>query len=194
MITLLSTVFTGIGAMIFSEKSLTADPLAKSKKSFYSIKMRDIDGKVIDLEAYRDKKIMIVNVASKCGFTNQYADLQELYESHNAKLEIIGVPCNDFGKQEPGTLTEIKHFLVKNYGVSFLITEKQKIKSSPVSDLYQWLSDPNLNGWNSTLPSWNFCKYIINEDGELTHFFRSGVNPNSEEIKNILANRKAWLQ
>lgn len=186
MFTFMSTLLSGVGAMIFSEKSLIADPLAKPKKSFYSLRMNDINGKRIDLKAYQGKKIMIVNVASKCGFTSQYIDLQNLYDNNSDKLEIIAVPCNDFGMQEPGSPSEIKEFCSTNYGVSFLIAEKQRIKSKPASDLYKWLSNPNSNGWNSALPSWNFCKYIINENGELTHFFRSSVNPNSNEIKKVL--------
>ena len=138
------------------------------------------------MEKYKGKKILIVNVASKCGYTGQYADLQDLYEKKGDKIEIIAIPCNDFGRQEPGSAEEIKSFCNVNYGVTFPLASKQKIKSKPISNLYEWLSNPELNGWNSALPSWNFCKYIIDEEGELIHFFRSGVNPNDTEILELL--------
>jgi len=179
---LITMVFTGIGAMIFSKNTIKAVSKEKLKKSFYDLSINDINGNPIDLKSLKGKKIMIVNVASKCGYTDQYSDLQELYQNHIERLEIIGVPCNDFGSQEPGTATEIKKFCTVNYGITFTMTEKQKIKSKSVSELYEWLSNPELNGWNSSLPSWNFCKYIIDEEGELTHFFRSGINPNANEI------------
>ena len=179
---LITMVFTDIGAMIFSKNTIKAVSKEKLKKSFYDLSINDINGNQIDLKSLKGKKIMIVNVASKCGYTDQYSDLQELYQNHIERLEIIGVPCNDFGSQEPGTATEIKKFCTVNYGITFTMTEKQKIKSKSVSELYEWLSNPELNGWNSSLPSWNFCKYIIDEEGELTHFFRSGINPNANEI------------
>ena len=179
---LITMVFTDIGAMIFSKNTIKAVSKEKLKKSFYDLSINDINGNPIDLKSLKGKKIMIVNVASKCGYTDQYSDLQELYQNHIERLEIIGVPCNDFGSQEPGTATEIKKFCTVNYGITFTMTEKQKIKSKSVSELYEWLSNPELNGWNSSLPSWNFCKYIIDEEGELTHFFRSGINPNANEI------------
>ena len=155
-------------------------------KSFYDLSINDINGKQIDLLSFKGKKVMLVNVASKCGYTSQYADLQELYKDYKDKLEIIGIPCNDFGRQEPGTPDEIKSFCKFNYGVTFPLAEKQKIKSNPVSELYKWLSDPDLNGWNSSLPSWNFCKYIIDEEGNLIQFFKSGVDPNGKEILELL--------
>ena len=155
------------------------------EKSLYNINVKTILGEEQALSKYDGKVMLIVNVASKCGYTDQYADLQELYETHGDKLEIIGIPCNDFGRQEPGSANEIQKFCKLNYGVTFTLAEKQKIKSKPMSGVYQWLSDPNLNGWNSSLPSWNFCKYVINETGELTHFFKSGVDPNGNEILDL---------
>ena len=186
MFTLITTVFTGIGAMMFSKSSIKAGQGKKSSKSFYDIAIKDINGGIIDLKSLRGKKVMIVNVASKCGYTGQYADLQDLYEKKGDKIEIIAIPCNDFGRQEPGSAEEIKSFCNVNYGVTFPLASKQKIKSKPISNLYEWLSNPELNGWNSALPSWNFCKYIIDEEGELIHFFRSGVNPNDSEILELL--------
>ena len=174
-----------MATILFSNSTLNAKGYTSSMKSFYDLQLNDINGDEIDLQSFKGKKVLLVNVASKCGYTDQYADLQELYETHGDKLEIIGIPCNDFGRQEPGSANEIQKFCKLNYGVTFTLAEKQKIKSKPMSGIYQWLSDPNLNGWNSSLPSWNFCKYVINESGELTHFFKSGVDPNGREILNL---------
>ena len=177
---------TGIGGFMFSKNSINASSKSSSKKSFYDIGLNDINGNPIDLRSFEGKKIMLVNVASRCGYTSQYSDLQNLYSTKSDKIEIIGIPCNDFGRQEPGTPEEIKNFCSTNYGVTFTITEKSKIKSYPTSEIYKWLSNPELNGWNSTLPSWNFCKYIIDEKGNLIKFFKSGVNPNSSDILSLL--------
>ena len=174
-----------MATILFSNSTLNAEGYTSSMKSFYDLQLNDINGEEIDLQSFKGKKVLLVNVASKCGYTDQYADLQELYETHGDKLEIIGIPCNDFGRQEPGSANEIQKFCKLNYGVTFTLAEKQKIKSKPMSGIYQWLSDPNLNGWNSSLPSWNFCKYVINESGELTHFFKSGIDPNGKEILNL---------
>jgi len=174
-----------MATILFSNSILNAGGYTSSMKSFYDLQLNDINGKKIELRSFKGKKVLVVNVASKCGYTDQYSDLQELYETHSDKLEIIGIPCNDFGRQEPGSASEIINFCKINYGVTFTISEKQKIKSKPVSGLYEWLSNPDLNGWNSSLPSWNFCKYMIDESGKLTHFFKSGVNPNGKEILDL---------
>ena len=180
----LSTILIMV-ATISLNNILNAGGYNNSMKSFYDLQLNDINGNKIDLVSLKGKKVLIVNVASKCGYTSQYSDLQDLYENHSDKLEIIGIPCNDFGRQEPGSASEIKNFCKINYGVTFTLAEKQKIKSKPVSGVYEWLSNPDLNGWNSSLPSWNFCKYMIDESGELTHFFKSGVNPNDKEILDL---------
>ena len=180
----LSTILTLV-AIISLNNILNAGGYNNSMKSFYDLQLNDINGNKIDLVSLKGKKVLIVNVASKCGYTSQYSDLQDLYENHSDKLEIIGIPCNDFGRQEPGSASEIKNFCKMNYGVTFTLAEKQKIKSKPVSVVYEWLSNPDLNGWNSSLPSWNFCKYMIDESGKLTHFFKSGVNPNGKEILDL---------
>ncbi len=186
MFTFASTVITGVFSMAFSKNVIEHEGVVNGSKSFYDLSINDINGEEINLEQFKGKKVMIVNVASRCGYTSQYKDLQLLYEKNKNKLEIIAVPCNDYGSQESGSNSEIKNFCETNYGVSFTMSSKQKIKSSPMSDLYRWLSDPKQNGWNSSLPSWNFCKYIINEDGKLTHFLRSGVSPTGKEISEII--------
>ena len=186
MFTFASTVISGVFSMAFSKNVIENEGIVNGSKSFYDLSISDINGEKINLEKFRGKKVMIVNVASRCGYTSQCRDLQSLYEKNKDKLEIIAVPCNDYGSQESGSNSEIKLFCETNYGVTFTMGSKQKIKSSPISDLYRWLSDPKQNGWNSSLPSWNFCKYVINEDGQLTHFLRSGVSPTGKEISEII--------
>jgi glutathione peroxidase len=186
MFTFASTIITGVFSMAFSKNVIESKGVVNSSSSFYDLAINDINGEKINLAKFKGKKVMIVNVASRCGYTSQYEDLQALYEKNKDKLEIIAVPCNDYGSQESGSNSEIKNFCETRYGVSFTMGSKQKIKSSPISALYQWLSDPKQNGWNSSLPSWNFCKYVINEDGQLTHFLRSGVNPTGKEMIEII--------
>ena len=118
-----------MATILFSTSILNAGGYTSSMKSFYDLQLNDINGDKIDLQSFKGKKILLVNVASKCGYTGQYADLQELYETHGDKLEIIGIPCNDFGRQEPGSANEIQKFCKINYGVTFILAEKQKIKS-----------------------------------------------------------------
>ena len=118
-----------IATIFFSNSLLNAGGYTSSMKSFYDLQLNDINGDEIDLQSFKGKKVLLVNVASKCGYTDQYADLQELYETHGDKLEIIGIPCNDFGRQEPGSANEIQKFCKLNYGVTFTLAEKQKIKS-----------------------------------------------------------------
>ena len=186
MLTFASTIITGVFSMAFSKNVIEPKSVRSGSSSFYDLSVNDINGEKINLEKFKGKKVMIVNVASRCGYTSQYEDLQALYEKNKDRLEIIAVPCNDYGSQESGSNSEIKNFCETRYGVSFTMGSKQKIKSSPISDLYHWLSDPKQNGWNSSLPSWNFCKYVINEDGQLTHFLRSGVNPTGSEMIEII--------
>ena len=155
-----------------------------STQSFYDFKLKSLDGKQdIEFSQYRGKKVLLVNVASKCGFTPQYEALQELHEKHGDKVVVIGVPCNEFGGQEPGTAEEIAQFCERNYGVSFQMLEKIAVKKGDRQHaLYQWLSSKDMNGWNDDAPSWNFCKYLVNEKGELEKFYNSGISPMGEEI------------
>ena len=145
--------------------------------SFYDINAKTIDGHIVSMEKYRDKKVLIVNVASKCGYTPQYDDLQRLHETYGESLAVLGFPSNNFFWQEPGTNSEIQSFCKLNYGVTFQIFEKIHVKGKRQHPLYKWLSDSELNGWNNKSPSWNFCKYLIDEKGELIDFFPSRVKP-----------------
>lgn len=159
---------------------------AKSTTSVYDINYTSIDGKEMNLQQYKGKKILIVNVASKCGFTPQYAELEKLYETHKDKLVIVGFPANDFKKQEPGTNTEIAQFCSLNYGVTFPMAAKISVIGENKHPLYKWLTDKKLNGWNDQEPQWNFFKYLIDEKGELIHVFPSTTKPMDEEIINSL--------
>ncbi|PCJ23764.1 MAG: glutathione peroxidase [Flavobacteriales bacterium] len=150
--------------------------------NLYGITINDINGKAINLGSYKGKFILFVNVASKCGFTPQYKDLQELHDKQKDKLVVIGVPCNQFGKQEPGSAEEIKAFCSKNYGVEFLITEKIEVKGENQHPLYSWLTDEKINNVKGSTVKWNFQKYLINRDGQLIDFYYSTTSPSSKKI------------
>ena len=156
------------------------------ESNFYEFKLKDIDGKEVDFSSFKGKKLLIVNVASKCGYTKQYAQLQELYENFGDKVLVLGFPANNFGGQEPGSNEEIKAFCDAEFGVTFPMFEKISVKGFDKHPLYRWLSDASQNGWNNEEPSWNFCKYFINEKGELVKFFPSSVNPLDEEILKLI--------
>ena len=175
---LFSIVFSTVLLFSFQESGLK-DTVPES---FYDFEMRSIDGKMIDFDQYKGKKVLLVNVASKCGFTPQYEDLQKLHELYGNKVVVLGFPANNFGKQEPGSNEEIALFCSQNYGVTFQMFEKISVKGDNMHPLYQWLSNKKYNGWNDEAPSWNFCKYLVNEKGELVAFFPSKVEPLSDEL------------
>jgi glutathione peroxidase len=154
----------------------------KDTVSFHSLTATDIDGNEVKMKKYKGKKIIILNVASKCGYTPQYADWQAFYEKNNTKFEVLGFPCNQFMGQEPGTADEIESFCQKNYGVSFQMFDKIDVKGDNQSAVYKWLSDPAQNGWNSTVPSWNFSKYLVDEKGKLLNYFGPKIKPDSPEF------------
>jgi glutathione peroxidase len=160
---------------------LTLDDMTMPK-DFHDFKVNDIDGNQVDLSKYKGKKVLVVNVASKCGYTPQYTELQELHEKHGDKIAILGFPANNFGGQEPGTEEDIKAFCEENFGVTFPMFEKVSVKGVDKHPLYRWLSDKDMNGWNDQEPTWNFCKYLIDEDGKLVEFFPSKVSPMDREI------------
>ncbi len=165
---------------LFSDKKEIASRTASttSKGSFHSFSATSLDGKKIDFSEYKGKKVVVLNVASKCGYTPQYADWQAFHEQYGDKIVVLGFPTNDFMNQEPGSEEQIAAFCQKNYGVTFQMFSKvDVIKGNNQHPLYKWLSNSDLNGWNDKAPTWNFCKYVINEDGEVTHFFASGVLP-----------------
>lgn len=156
------------------------------KESLYDIKIEGIDGKLLDLNQYKGKKILFVNVASKCGFTNQYEGLQELYSKNKEKLMVIGLPCNQFGGQEPGTKNEIQSFCKLNYGVNFPMTEKVDVKGANQHPLYKWLTQKEKNSKMNSAVKWNFQKYLVDEEGRLIDVFYSITKPMSSKITILL--------
>lgn len=151
-------------------------------ESLYDIEINSLNGSSIRFEDFKGKHILIVNVASKCGFTSQYKDLQKLHEAYQDSIVVIGVPCNQFGAQEPGDAHEIQSFCELNYGVSFLITEKIDVKGKHQHPLYNWLTNKSINGSKDSSVKWNFQKYLINQDGELVDYFYSATNPMNSKI------------
>jgi glutathione peroxidase len=170
---------------IFGKETKDNQNLATTA-SIYDIKINSLTGDPIDLSQYKGKKILFVNVASECGFTPQYADLQKLYETYNDKLMIIGVPCNQFGGQEPGEAEQIQNFCSINYGVTFLITEKIDVKGDNQHPLYAWLTQKELNGVKNSTVKWNFQKYIVDEEGKFVDYFFSVTKPLSSKITDLI--------
>ena len=181
LLLMLGTLFTGL----FADKNEVAsrpESFAPAKQNLYDFKVQSLEGKEVNLAQYKGKKVIILNTASKCGFTPQYADWEKFYEANKEKVVVLGFPSNDFGGQEPGSEEEIGAFCQKNYGVSFPMFSKVVTKGDGQAPLYKWLTTKELNGWNDKVPTWNFCKYVVNEKGELTHFFASKVKPDSPEF------------
>ncbi len=146
-------------------------------KSFYDLKVNSIDGKEIQFSQFKGKKVLCVNVASKCGFTPQYEKLQALSEKYKDKLVVIGFPCNQFLNQESGSTQEIKEFCTKNYGVTFTLTEKIEVKGNAQHEVYEWLTNKIVNGKMDSEVKWNFQKYVIDEKGQLINFFSPKTDP-----------------
>ena len=171
----------GINTKNFSGKN------AVPSVSFYTLKDTAIDGTPFDFKKLRGKKIMLVNTASDCGYTGQYDDLQKLSEEYKDKLVVIGFPANNFNDQEKGTNEEIASFCKKNFGVSFPLMKKSSvIKGATQNKIFEWLTDSTKNGWNDEQPSWNFCKFMVDEEGRLTNFFGSTIKPLGTEVKDVL--------
>lgn len=150
--------------------------------SIHRFKVEGIAGNKIDFADFKGKKILVVNVASECGYTPQYAQLQELYETHKDKLIIVGFPSNDFGGQEPGSSAEIAHFCKMRYGVSFPMTEKIHTKGPEIHPLYHWLTHKSENGVMDSEVKWNFQKYLLNETGQLIGIFPPSLNPLEDSL------------
>jgi glutathione peroxidase len=185
MKTVSTLLFMSVFSVLFGKVS-TDKPDAAPASDFYSLSFTSIDGKEIDFSSYKGKKILIVNTASKCGFTPQFAGLEQLHQKYKDKLVIIGFPSNEFGGQDPGSNAEIRFFCQKNYGVSFLMAEKSSVKGENKNIVYRWLTDKSQNGWNEQEPTWNFCKYLIDENGQLRSFFLSRIEPGSNEITDLI--------
>ncbi len=168
-----------------------AKELANTDKTpavpFYSLKDTLNDGSVFDFALLKGKKVILVNTASDCGYTDQYGDLQKLFEANKDQLTIIGFPANDFKEQEKGDDASIATFCQRNYGVSFLLMKKSSVvKGTDQNPVFQWLTNASQNGWNNEAPAWNFSKYIVNENGVLTNYFGSTISPLSDTFKKAI--------
>lgn len=150
--------------------------------SIHQFKVAALDGGTIDFASFKGKKILVVNTASKCGYTPQYKDLEALYEKYKDKLVIVGFPANNFAWQEPGSNAEIKEFCEKNYGVTFPMAAKISVKGKNMAPIYHWLTHKEENGVMDATISWNFNKFLLDENGKLMEHFSSNVKPMSEEI------------
>lgn len=151
--------------------------------SIYDFKVAGLDGKEIDFAKFKGKKVLVVNTASECGYTPQYADLQKLYDAYKNKLVIVGFPANNFGGQEPGSNDEISSFCKKNYGVTFPMAAKVSVKGDDAAPLFKYLTEEAKKmGTPDPVVKWNFTKFLIDENGKLVKVFPSKVNPMSEEI------------
>ena len=160
--------------------------LFSQNSGFYDFKVKTLEGADFDLSSLKGKKVMVVNVASKCGNTPQYKDLEELYEKYQGELVIIGFPANNFGGQEPGSAAEIREFCSKNYGVTFPMMEKISVKGDDMHPLYKWLTSKEKNGVMDSEVKWNFQKYLIDENGRLVDMLNPKEKPGSDKTL-------AWL-
>jgi len=163
-----------------------SNPIGTNKMSFYDLTVNAIDGKAMNMADYKGKYVLCVNVASKCGYTPQYEDLENLYAQYQGKLVIIGFPCNQFLGQEPGTSEEIVTFCQKNYGVTFPLTEKIDVKGKNQHGIYQWLTQKSLNGVADGNVKWNFHKFLISPEGEWLAEFPSGVKPLDTQLTSLI--------
>ena len=157
---------------------------ANYEKLAYDFAFKDLDGSELSLAEFKDKVIIVVNVASQCGFTNQYEDMQKIWEKYQAKgVVILGIPSNDFGQQEPGSNKEIKNFCEAKFGITFPMTEKVSVKGSEAHPFYIWAKE---NHGKSAVPKWNFHKIIINKEGKIEKTFSSMTNPSSKKFNEII--------
>jgi glutathione peroxidase len=171
--------------------SAAAHAQTKLMKTIYDYKVKTLEGKEYDLSALKGKKVMIVNTASECGYTPQYADLEQLYKEYGSKdFVILGFPANDFGAQEPGTNKQIREFCSKNYGVTFPMMEKITVKGEGIHPLYQYLTRKELNGVMDSEVKWNFQKYLIDEEGRLVDVISTKVKPTDEKVINWITAKK----
>jgi glutathione peroxidase len=176
-----------IGLLVMSFTGISAQT-----KSLYDFKTVTIDGKPFDLSTLKGKKVLIVNTASKCGFTPQYKALESLYERYkDQNFVIIGFPANNFGSQEPGTNSEIREFCTTNYGVTFPLMSKISVKGDDMDPIYKWLTSKSENGVLDAPVKWNFQKFMIDENGHVAGVALSAEKPDSERIIDWIENKTA---
>lgn len=159
---------------------------------FYKLKFTTIDGNHFDFAALKGKNIVILNTASNCGYTDQYADWENFYKQNSENWMVLGFPCNQFLGQEKGSNNEIASFCKLNYGVSFPLFMKSDVKGKNKNEVYSWLTTASSNGWNQQQPSWNFCKYIIDQQGQLIAFFPSKTKPQDAVFQNVIQQLAHW--
>jgi glutathione peroxidase len=166
-----------------AKKKQVVETARQPVESFYSLSVTLNSGQQLSFNTLKGKKVLLVNTASDCGYTSQYAELQNLYERHSGEIEIIGFPANDFKQQEQGNDAAIAEFCQVNFGVRFPLAKKSIVVSSANQNpVFMWLTDKAKNGWNMQQPSWNFSKFLVNEHGILTHYFEPSISPLSKEI------------
>ena len=184
-------ITTALSCKPMNNMVIPTNLMAGDVKSFHDLTAKDIDGKEYKMSQLKGKKVLVVNVASHCGYTPQYTQLQQLYDKYKDKnFVILGFPCNQFMGQEPGSNSEILDFCQKNYGVSFPLFEKIDVKGPDVSPVFQFLTKKDLNGVEDSEVSWNFNKYLIDENGQYIKHFKSGVEPMDPQITDWIEGKK----
>jgi glutathione peroxidase len=176
---------TGIGRSktLFRENKENKSP----STPFYQLHAIFNNGSTVNFDQFKGKKVLLVNTASDCGYTGQYDELEKLYKQFQNKLVILGFPANDFKEQEKGTDEEIAQFCKANFAVSFPLMKKSSvIKGANQNPVYKWLTDSTMNGWNMKAPSWNFCKYIVDENGILRNYFGSSISPLDKDVQEAI--------
>ncbi|MBM4068039.1 MAG: glutathione peroxidase [Planctomycetes bacterium] len=184
---MLKSVVVGMACVSFVAAAMPAGAQEKKVSGVLKFKVKNINGKEVDLSRYKGKVVLIVNVASECGLTPQYKSLQALHEKYAGKgLAILGFPCNDFGKQEPGTEKEIVAFCAKNYGVKFDMFSKVAITGKDKTPLYDFLTSKTTNPKHGGAVKWNFTKFMIGRDGRIVARFEPAIDPDSDEFQQAI--------
>jgi glutathione peroxidase len=164
----------------------------QAKQAIYTLEVSLNNGQALPLQSLQGKKVLLVNTASDCGYTNQYTELQELADRYKEVLQVIGFPANDFKEQEKGSDAQIAQFCSRNFGVHFPLAKKSSVIKGPQQHpVFAWLTNADRNGWNNHAPDWNFSKYLLNENGVLTHYFGPAVSPLGAEMKKAVEQKKA---
>ncbi|MEZ5033813.1 MAG: glutathione peroxidase [Chitinophagaceae bacterium] len=174
----------------FQKRNSILNGKATPQQSFYGLHNKLNNGEAFNFDDLRGKKVLLVNTASDCGYTHQYKDLQQLADQYTNELVVLAFPSNDFKDQEKGTDKDIANFCEKNYGIRFPLMQKSSVRKSPSQNkIFQWLTHKEQNGWNDKPPSWNFTKYLVNEKGELTHYFGPAISPLDPDVISIIKNQ-----
>lgn len=191
LLKLIYPLFVWVRQQGTKEKVLHNKKMSVPPVPFHSLSATLNNGTTLSFDKLKGKKVLLVNTASDCGYTKQYMELQTLYQQAKEEVEIIAFPANDFRQQEKGSDEEIARFCTMNYGVHFSLTKKAVVvKGASQHPIYQWLTNPLLNGWNSKEPSWNFAKFLVTEEGVLSHYFEPSVSPVGAEVLHAIMAKK----